>query len=71
MTLKFQRRSPLTGKVNVLDLPVTLEQVMDFERGMLVQDAFPNLEPHEREFILTGYTKEDWEKISPKDEEEN
>ena len=27
----------------------------------LIQDIFPNISSQEREFILTGYTHEDWE----------
>ena len=29
----------------------------------LVQDIFPNLNVDEREFIMTGYTDEDWKAI--------
>ena len=32
----------------------------------LVQDIFPNLDADEREFIMTGYTAEDWDNIFPK-----
>ena len=31
----------------------------------LVQDIFPNLDADEREFIMTGYTPEDWDSIFP------
>lgn len=46
----------LTGKVNEMELDVTEEQLCAFRDGMFVQDAFPNLTPTEREFMLTGMT---------------
>ncbi len=46
----------LTGQVNEMELDVTQEQLCAFRDGMFVQDAFPNLTPTEREFMLTGMT---------------
>lgn len=31
--------------------------------GRNIQDAFPFLNPSEREFLLTGMTKEDWDAL--------
>ena len=56
------RISPLTGEVHEMDLditPASLELYDDF--GVLLQDAFPNLSPAEREFIKTGITPEEWD----------
>jgi hypothetical protein len=33
------------------------------ESGMYIQDAFPTLTADEREFIKTGITPEEWEKV--------
>lgn len=55
------RISPLTGEVHEMDLditPASLELYDDF--GVLLQDAFPNLSPAQREFIKTGITPEEW-----------
>lgn len=55
------RISPLTGEVHEMDLditPASLELYDDF--GVLLQDAFPNITPAEREFIKTGITPEEW-----------
>ena len=58
------RRSPLTGEYNSLDLPVTQEQLDRYASGgILLQNAFPDLPPPEREFIKSGYTPKDWEEI--------
>ena len=57
------RVSPISG-INVLDLPVTQEQLDAYAKGnIMIQDAFPNLTPDQREFIQTGYTAEEWEQI--------
>lgn len=53
-------KSPLSGKEHTLDLPITQVQVDAYNTGALVQDAFPNLDADEREFLLTGITAEEW-----------
>jgi hypothetical protein len=56
--------SPLTRTENTLEIDITQEQLNRYlSDGGLIQIVFPNLTPDEREFILTGYTKEDWDKI--------
>lgn len=60
-----KRKSPLTGEVNVMNLDITDEQIRAFNHGAKIQDAFPHLTADEREFILTGYTKEDWDTLFP------
>lgn len=68
--MKIFRRSPLTLKMNVLDLPITQEQIDAYLiGGALIQEVFPNLTPDEREFLMTGYTKEDWDAIFKGSEE--
>jgi len=58
--VQVTRKSPISGKEHTLDLPITAHEAFLFERGALIQDAFPNLSPAEREFILTGITDEEW-----------
>lgn len=65
----IRRRSPRTGIVNEMDLNITEEQMQRFLNGALIQNAFPTLTADEREFILTGYTKEDWDAMFPPEEE--
>ena len=48
------RKSPVTGETNVMDIKVTREQLNAWEGGKLIQDAFPNLTPVEKEFIKAG-----------------
>lgn len=61
----IRRISPLTGKINTMDLPVTQAQMDEFNSPgrRLVQVIFPNLTAGEREFIKTGYTPEDWQAL--------
>jgi hypothetical protein len=65
-------RSPLTGQMNERWLPITWEQLNELSaRSRLVQDIFPSLSPSDREFLLTGYTDEDWKTMFPPEEDED
>lgn len=63
------RIDPFTGKTNTMDLPVTQKQIDELIKGpfkwshptKLIQHAFPNLNPDQREFILTRITPESWD----------
>ena len=63
--IKIKRISPKTGKTNSMVLDTTAVLLNEYYKGSdrLVQDIFPNLNVDEREFIMTGYTVEDWEEI--------
>lgn len=57
-------KSTVTGKTNVMDLPITQRELDVWkDSNMLVQDFFPNLTPEQREFILTGVTPEKWDAV--------
>jgi len=59
------RKSPFTGKNNVMDLDITEEQVraLSSPGRPEIQKIAPNLSAEEREFLLTGYTDEDWKSM--------
>ena len=63
--VEFVRRSPLTGKINSMVMDVYMEDVKIFDSPSRppIQDIFPYLTSYEREFIIGGYTKEDWDCI--------
>ena len=64
------RVSPLTNVASTRDLDVTQQQLDDYAAGKgLVQRIFPNLSDSDREFIMTGYTDEDWENMFGSDED--
>ena len=70
--MKIGRRSPRTGQFNTLDLPVTKEQLYLWQnKKVLIQDAMPQLTPDQREFLMTGYTAEDWAILFPPEEDED
>ena len=47
-----------------MDLDVTEEQMAMFSLGRTpIQDCFPNLSADDREFIKTGITVEEWDKL--------
>ena len=56
----IERIHPFTGVVNIKEIPVTHEQLEDWESGTLIQNAMPNLSPSDREFIKTGLVDEDF-----------
>lgn len=58
--MKITRRSPFSGKIHTMDLPITNEQIADYNSGTLIQHAFPHLSSDEREFIMTGITPDEW-----------
>lgn len=62
-SMEVTRTSIITGKTKTVELPITEEQVKKWLGGALIQDAFPNLTPDEREFIKTGMTKKEWETL--------
>jgi hypothetical protein len=59
--MKIAKKSQLTGNINVMDVPVTQEQIDRWNGGELIQWAMPNLTSEQREFLMTGSTKEEWE----------
>lgn len=64
------RTSAITGVTHSIDLPVTEEQVMEYNRGALLQNAFPNLSAGDREFIKSGVTDSEWKDIFGTGEED-
>ena len=63
--MRIDRTNPFTGKTNSMDLPVSPAQIARWQNGALIQDAFPNLTPEQRDFILTGLTPEEWDALFP------
>ncbi len=61
----IEKTSALTGKLSQMligiDFHKFVESFQSWERGALLQNAFPNLSADEREFIKTGISPEEWE----------
>tara|TARA_R110000787_G_scaffold196133_1_gene307390 strand:- start:290 stop:508 length:219 start_codon:yes stop_codon:yes gene_type:complete len=54
------RTSPLTKIENSIEIEVTSEQIARWQDGENIQNVMPTLTHEEREFIMTGFTFEDW-----------
>ncbi len=67
--MNITRTSMFTGIKRTLNLPVTESQMQAYLEGALLQNAFPNLSPGEREFIKTGVTDEEWDSFMSEPEE--
>jgi hypothetical protein len=74
MNVKLTKTSPLTGKDNTMELPLTMDEFRAQKRawkaGALAQNAFPTLNADEREFIMTGSTPQCWDIMFPPEEGE-
>ena len=55
------RKSVMSGITRTRDIDVTETQLANWEQGMLIQNAMPNLSADDREFIMTGITAEEWD----------
>lgn len=67
------RQSPFSGKEHTMELPLTEREFntgqLKRNQGMLIQDAFPQLNADQREFIMTGITPEEWAETFGEDDE--
>ena len=67
--MKITRKSEFSGITRELDLPITEEQYKAWQDGMMIQEAMPHLTNDQREFLLSGMTKEEWDQAFPEDDE--
>ena len=62
--MEITRTSLWSGVTRTRDLNITAEQLAQWQRGMLLQDAMPQLSVAEREFFMTGMTQEEWQDLT-------
>ena len=55
--------SPISGNLNTMNLPLTPEQVKAWQEGALIQDVMLLLSAQEREFLISGVTPEEWQRV--------
>jgi hypothetical protein len=60
--MKITRTSMFSNIERTKDLPITEDQLKDWNNGTVIQKAMPNLSCADREFIITGVTDEEWQK---------
>jgi hypothetical protein len=61
--MKITRKSPLTGITRTKEIDVTIEQILAWEEGELIQNAMPQLSADDREFIMTGIDGKEFDSI--------
>lgn len=59
----IQKEHIMTGTTRTLELDITVEQFENWQNGMLIQDAMPNLTDNEREFLMTGILPHEWDEF--------
>tara|TARA_R110002020_G_scaffold2578_1_gene12312 strand:- start:25 stop:234 length:210 start_codon:yes stop_codon:yes gene_type:complete len=63
---EIERTSPLTGRVNTMEISMEPADFQSWKNGELIQNALPYLTSDEREFIKTGIYANEWEDLFPK-----
>ena len=63
------RQSTLTGETHQKEINVTQSQIDNWQAGVHIQNAMPQLSIHDREFIMTGITSEEWDEHFAEDED--
>lgn len=58
---EVKKSCPFCGRCSTLT--VNVDDYIDYQNGMLVQEAFPELSPSDREFLMTGMCKKCQTKI--------
>ena len=64
----IERDSMLSGKLSTMDLDVTQDQIKRWQSGELIQNVMPHLKPYEREFLISGMSKQEQEEMFREDE---
>ena len=62
-TMKIKRTSPITGITRNRDIDVTNEQLVRWEAGALIQDVLSHLSVEDREYLITGITNDEWQRL--------
>jgi hypothetical protein len=61
--MKVTKLSPVTWQLNTLDINCTEDEYRAWRNGELIQNAMPNTPIDQREFLISGITPEEWEKV--------
>ncbi len=56
-------KSRITGKIHSQEIDITPEQWKRWKAGELIQNVCPHLSADDREFLISGSTKEEWEQL--------
>tara|TARA_R110002124_G_scaffold45165_2_gene137034 strand:- start:429 stop:653 length:225 start_codon:yes stop_codon:yes gene_type:complete len=56
--------SPLSGFANTMTVDCDVIEYALWQRGMLIQDAMPDVPVDEREFLISGIYPGEWEELA-------
>lgn len=59
--MEVTRRSIHSGVVRIKDLPITLQQLYQYESGVDINKCMPHLSHEDKMFFVSGITEEDWD----------
>ena len=60
----IKRISPVTGKTNKRDIPITITQLVDWHDGKTQLIEIKGLNDQDREFLRSGMINECWEELA-------
>ena len=58
--MQVTKQSSISGKTHTLEIDITPEQWKRWKGGELLQNVCPHLDADDREFLISGATKEEW-----------
>lgn len=61
--MQVTKRSSLTGKTHTLEIDISPDQWKRWKAGEMIQDVCPHLSADDREFLISGSTKEEWDQF--------
>jgi hypothetical protein len=67
--MEITRTSMYSGITRTRDLDITQAQLDAYNKGVLAQNAFPDLPGSDREFLITGITGEEWIEMFSEEED--
>ena len=56
------------GAMNTREIDITPEQLSAYESGALIQNVMSHISESDREFLMTGMSDEDWDRIFGQDD---
>jgi len=53
----------INSPYSAIEIALWLRRRLDREPNKMVQDAFPDMSPEDREFLMTGITPQEWKEL--------
>lgn len=59
--MMITKTSLWSGEIHTMDIPVTEEQLDRVKGGELIQNVLPQLSADQRQFLISGITRKEWD----------